>query len=47
MDLIGLPFQVIVGNKSKNDSILEVKNRKTGDISEVSTENITSFFKNN
>ena len=47
MDLIGLPFQVIVGNKSKNDSILEVKNRKTGDISEVSMENITSFFKNN
>ena len=47
MDLIGLPFQVIVGNKSKNDSILEVKNRKTGDISEVKIENITSFFKNN
>ena len=47
MDLIGIPFQVIVGNKSKNDSILEVKNRKTGDISEVSIENITSFFKNN
>ena len=47
MDLIGLPFQVIVGNKSKNDSILEVKNRKTGDISEVSIENIASFFKNN
>ncbi|MDG2416848.1 MAG: proline--tRNA ligase [Pelagibacterales bacterium] len=47
MDLIGLPYQVIVGNKSKNDSILEVKNRKTGDISEVNIENITSFFKNN
>ena len=47
MDLIGLPFQVIVGNKSKNDSIIEVKNRKTGDISEVSIENITSFFENN
>ena len=47
MDLIGLPSQVIVGNKSKSDSILEVKNRKTGDISEVSIEKITSFFKNN
>jgi prolyl-tRNA synthetase len=47
MDLIGLPYQVIVGNKSKSDSILEVKNRKTGDISEVNIENITSFFKNN
>jgi len=47
MDLIGLPYQVIVGNKSKSDSILEVKNRKTGDILEVNIENITSFFKNN
>ena len=46
MDLIGLPYQVIIGNKSKSGSILEVKNRKTGDISEVSIENITSFFKN-
>ena len=46
MDLIGLPYQVIIGNKSKSDSILEVKNRKTGDISEVNIENITSFFKN-
>ncbi len=47
MDLIGIPYQVIVGNKFKSDSILEVKNRKTGDISEVKIENITSFFKNN
>ena len=46
MDLIGLPYQVIIGNKSKSDSILEIKNRKTNDISEVSIENITSFFKN-
>ena len=46
MDLIGLPYQVIIGNKSKSDSILEVKNRKTGDISEVNIENIISFFKN-
>ena len=46
MDLIGLPYQVIIGNKSKSDSILEVKNRKTGDISEVNIKNITSFFKN-
>ena len=46
MDLIGLPYQVIIGNKSKSDSILEVKNRKIGDISEVDIENVTSFFKN-
>ena len=47
MDLIGLPYQIIVGNKSKSDSILEVKDRKTGGISEVNIKNIISFFKNN
>ena len=32
LDLIELPFQVIVVNKSKNASILEVKNSQTADI---------------
>ena len=46
MDLIGIPHQVIVGNKSKSESIIEVKNRKSGDLTEVKIENLTSFFKN-
>jgi len=44
MDLIGIPYQVIVGNKSKSESIIEVKNRKSGDLTEVKIENLTSFF---
>ena len=47
MDLIGLPFQIIIGNKSKTDSIIEIKDRKSGEITEVEIENLTSYFKNN
>ena len=45
MDLIGIPYQVIVGNKALSDSIIEVKDRKSGDLTEVKIENLTSFFK--
>ena len=45
MDLIGIPHQVIVGNKALSDSIIEVKDRKSGDLTEVKIENLTSFFK--
>tara|TARA_B100000700_G_scaffold169407_1_gene187046 strand:+ start:1232 stop:2560 length:1329 start_codon:yes stop_codon:yes gene_type:complete len=45
MDLIGLPFQIIVGNKTISDNLIEVKNRKTGETLEVKTENISSKIK--
>ncbi len=45
MDLIGLPFQIIVGNKAISDNLIEVKNRKTGEALEVKTENISSKIK--
>ena len=35
MDLIGLPWQVIVGPKSAAEGKVEVKNRKTGDRAEM------------
>ena len=45
MDLIGLPFQIIVGNKAISDNLIEIKNRKTGEALEVKTENISSKIK--
>lgn len=36
MDLIGLPWQIILGNKTIETGVVEVKNRKTGDRQEVS-----------
>ena len=31
MDLIGLPYQVVVGPRGLKDGIVEVKNRRTGE----------------
>ena len=42
MDLIGIPEQIILGNKSIQNKTLEIKNRKTGD---VVVENIDNFLK--
>ncbi len=36
MDLIGLPFQVIVGPRGLKNGVVEIKNRATGDKSEAS-----------
>ena len=45
MDLIGLPFQIIVGNKAISDNLVEVKNRKTGETSEIKIDNISDRIK--
>ena len=45
MDLIGLPFQVIVGNKAISDNLVEVKNRKTGETSEIKIDHISDRIK--
>jgi prolyl-tRNA synthetase len=42
MDLIGIPVQIILGNKSIQNKTLEIKNRKTGD---VVVEDIDNFLK--
>jgi prolyl-tRNA synthetase len=38
MDLIGLPWQVIIGPKGAEKGVVELKNRKTGEKQEVSVE---------
>lgn len=40
MDLIGLPWQVIIGNKTVDTGIVELKNRKTGLREELSINDI-------
>lgn len=40
MDLIGLPWQIIVGNKTVETGIVEVKNRRTGERLEMSMEEV-------
>ena len=45
MDLIGLPFQIIVGNKAISDNLVEIKNRKTGEASEIKIDSISDKIK--
>lgn len=39
MDLIGLPWQIVVGNSFINDGVLELKNRATGATQVLTVEN--------
>ena len=40
MDLIGLPWQVIVGPRGLNNGVVELKERKTGERQELSIESV-------
>lgn len=44
MDLIGLPWQIIVGNKSLETNQVEVKNRKTGERLNLDISSLLSHF---
>ena len=44
MDLIGLPWQVIIGPRGFKDGIAEVKNRKTGARENVALDQIVARF---
>ncbi|MDG7053070.1 MAG: proline--tRNA ligase [Wolbachia endosymbiont of Alcedoecus sp.] len=44
MDLIGLPWQIIVGKKAVSENIVEIKNRTTGEIEEMQIEEAINRF---
>jgi prolyl-tRNA synthetase len=44
MDLIGLPWQVIVGSKTLTNSTVEVKNRRTGERQDLSLDEVIAKF---
>jgi prolyl-tRNA synthetase len=43
-DLIGLPYRVTVGKKALENNVIEVKNRKSGDVSEISLSDFIARF---
>ena len=43
-DLIGLPFQIIIGPRGVKDKFFDVKNRKSGDVSKLSYNELIDFF---
>ncbi len=46
MDLIGIPTQIILGNKSIESKSLEIKDRKTGTVEVQSIETFLEMFEN-
>lgn len=45
MDLIGLPTQLIIGPKGAKNGLVEVKDRKTGERSELTIEQVVEMYK--
>lgn len=43
-DLIGVPFQIIVGREYKENKVIQLKNRKTGDIKSFNEDEIFKNF---
>lgn len=43
-DLIGIPYRVVVGKRGLEKGVAEVKKRSTGEVEEVSFENLLSFL---
>jgi prolyl-tRNA synthetase len=43
-DLIGIPWQIIVGQKKAESNTVDLKNRKTGDIVELSIDEVIEKF---
>ena len=42
-DLIGIPYQMLVGKRGISKGVVEIKNRKTGEITEISIDNVANF----
>ena len=43
MDLIGLPLQMIIGNKTIETNEVEIKYRKSGEVKYIKVENLPNF----
>ena len=45
-DLLGFPFQIIIGPKSLKNNFLEIKNRKSGKVEKLSPQETMNFIVN-
>ena len=44
-ELIGIPFQVVIGNRYKQDEEIEIKSRQTGEVTVASMSDLPSLLK--
>ena len=45
MDLLGFPWQIIIGPRLSKSNLCEVKNRSSGKVREISFDKVIDFFK--
>ena len=45
-DLIGTPYQIIIGKRDLNDNLVEIKNRQNNESQKISSDNCINFFNN-
>ncbi|HIE64348.1 MAG: proline--tRNA ligase [Nitrospira sp.] len=43
-DLLGIPYQVIIGENNLHESLVEVKNRRTGETKKIEVEKIINYL---
>ena len=44
MDLIGIPYQIIIGNRVVTENQVEIKNRKNGKSENIKTDDLLTYF---
>ena len=45
-DLLGFPIQIILGPKNLKENVLEIKNRKSGEVKKLSPQETVNFVIN-
>jgi prolyl-tRNA synthetase len=46
MELIGIPYSVVIGERNLDNQQVEIKNRKSGDKTLIEVDNIFEYIKN-
>ena len=44
-DLLGIPYQVIIGEKSLKDGLVELKERATGEVMKIKTDTVLDLLR--
>jgi len=45
-DLLGIPYQVIIGERNLKDGLVELKERRTGEVKKIKTEAVLDLIRN-
>jgi len=46
MELIGIPYSVVIGERNLDNHQVEIKNRKSGDKTLLGVDNLLEYIKN-